>query len=191
MQVGTRYGCLTAFLDILKVFIPTLAFKIWQPDQPYFLIAALFGLIGHDWPLYHRFKGGRGESAILGGMLVIDPLGLVVTNLLGGLVGWLVGDVLVLRWSFLFLLIPWLWLRTQSLPSVIYAVAINLIYWSTMSPELKQFFNILKKGGLSTQEEVAGDMAMGKKLGRFLDHYSAPNLVRKLLRRMSKKTPAE
>jgi glycerol-3-phosphate acyltransferase PlsY len=191
MQVGTRYGCLTAILDILKVFIPTLVFKVWQPDQPYFLIAAFFGLVGHDWPLYYRFKGGRGESAILGGMLAIDPLGLVVTNLIGSVIGWLVGDVLVLRWSFLVLLIPWLWLRTQDPAYLIYAFAINLVYWGTMSPELKQFFYILKKGGLTSQEEVAGDMAMGKKLGRFLDKYGVPNLARKLLGRAGRKNLAQ
>lgn len=182
IQVGTRFGCLTAILDILKVTLPVLAFKLWQPETPYFLIVAAFGLIGHDWPIYHRFKGGRGESAILGGMLVIDPLGLVVTNLAGSVIGWLVGDVLVLRWSFLFLLIPWLWLRTDDPAYLIYAIVINLIYWVKMSPELTQFVHILKQGGLSTQEEVAGDMAMGQKLGRFLDHYGAPSLVRKFLK---------
>ena len=73
-------------------------------------------LAGHDWPLYHRFKGGRGESAIIGGMAVIDPLALVVTNVLGTFIGWLAGDVLVLRWSFLILLIPWFWLRPMTGP---------------------------------------------------------------------------
>jgi glycerol-3-phosphate acyltransferase PlsY len=182
IKVGTRYGCLTAILDILKVFIPTLAFKLWQPALPYFLITAVFGLIGHDWPLYHHFKGGRGESAIIGGMLVIDPLGLVLTNLAGGVIGWLVGDVQVLRWSFLILIIPWLWCNTHEPAYLIYAIAINLIYWGKMSPELRQFIHILKQGGLSTQEEVAGDMAMGQKLGRFLDRYGAPSLVRRFLR---------
>ena len=181
MQVGTRYGCLTAILDILKVMLPTLIFKLWQPAEPYFLITAALGLVGHDWPLYHRFKGGRGESAIIGGMLVINPLGLVITNLAGILIGWLAGDVLVLRWSFLILLIPWLWVQTQDPAHVVYAVVINLIYWGKMSPELIQFARILKQGGLSTQEEVAGDMAMGQKLGRFLDRYGAPSLVRKIL----------
>jgi glycerol-3-phosphate acyltransferase PlsY len=112
IQVGTRYGCLTAILDILKVFLPVLAFRLWQPDAPYFLVVAALGLVGHNWPLYHRFMGGRGESTILGGMLAIDPVGLVVTNLAGILFGWLTGELLVLRWSFLLLLIPWLWLRT-------------------------------------------------------------------------------
>ncbi len=186
MLVGTRYGCMTAILDILKVVVPTLIFKLWQPAAPYFLITAALGLVGHDWPLYHRFKGGRGESAIIGGMLVIDPLGLIVTNLVGILIGWLAGDVLVLRWSFLILLIPWLWVQTQDPAHMVYAVVINLIYWGKMSPELIQFARILKQGGLSTQEEVAGDMAMGQKLGRFLDQYGAPSLMRKFLQAFKK-----
>jgi acyl phosphate:glycerol-3-phosphate acyltransferase len=188
IQVGTRYGCLTAILDILKVFLPALAFRLWQPDAPYFLVVAALGLVGHNWPLYHRFKGGRGESTILGGMLAIDPVGLVVTNLAGVLFGWLAGEVLVLRWSFLLLLIPWLWLRTGDPAYGAYAVFINLIYWWKMSPELAQFLKILKQGGLSTQEEVAGDLAMGMRLGRFLDRYSLPSLLKRALRSVRKNT---
>jgi hypothetical protein len=104
----------------------------------------------------------------------------------GLIIGWLVGDVLVLRWSFLVLLIPWFWLTKQEPAYVLYAVFFNLVYWGTMSPELKQFVKILKQGGLSTQSEVAGDMAMGKKLGAFLDQYGAPALVRKGLMRKGK-----
>ncbi len=179
MEIGTRFGCLTAVLDILKVALPTLLFRLWQPDTPYFLIVAIAGLIGHDWPLYHRLKGGRGESSIVGGMLIIDPLGLAVTNLAGILIGWLVGDVLALRWAFLILLIPWFWLRGDGAAYVAYAIVINLIYWLKMMPELTQFVRILKEGGLSTQEEVAGDMAMGRRLGRFLDEYGAPSLLKR------------
>ena len=74
MQVGTRYGCLTAIVDMVKVALPVLAFRLLQPEQPYFLVAAAAGVVGHNWPIYHRFKGGRGESTIIGGMLAIDPL---------------------------------------------------------------------------------------------------------------------
>lgn len=187
LEVGTRYGCLTAILDILKVALPALLFRLWQPEMPYFVIVAVAGLVGHDWPLYYRFRGGRGESSIVGGMLVIDPLGLAVTNLIGILVGWLVGDVLVLRWSFLILLIPWFWLQGDGAVYLAYAIIINLIYWVKMVPELTQFVRILKEGGLSTQEEVAGDMAMGRRLGRFLDEYGAPSLVRRVANTMRDK----
>jgi glycerol-3-phosphate acyltransferase PlsY len=183
-NVGTRYGCLTAILDMLKVALPTLAFKIWQPETPYFLIVVVGGLVGHDWPLYHHFKGGRGESPIVGGVLVIDWLGLVIPNLAGILIGWLAGDILVLRWSWLILLIPWFWLRTHDPVYILFAVTCNLIYWGKTFPELKQFYQILRvlrKGTKRTQEQVAIDMAMGRRLGRFMDQYGAPRLVSRLL----------
>lgn len=183
-NVGIRYGCLTAIMDMLKVALPTLAFKIWQPETPYFLIVAVGGLVGHDWPLYHHFKGGRGESPIVGGVLVIDWLGLVIPNLAGILIGWLAGDILVLRWSWLILLIPWFWLRTHDPVYILFAVTCNLIYWGKTFPELKQFYQILrvlKKGTKRTQEQVAIDMAMGRRLGRFMDQYGAPRLVSRLL----------
>ena len=40
LQLGVRYGCLVAILDMLKGLLPTLLFKLWQPDAPYYLIAA-------------------------------------------------------------------------------------------------------------------------------------------------------
>jgi len=66
-QLGARYGCLTAILDMLKVAIPTLIVRLWQPDEAYYLVLAGAGVAGHAWPVYFRFKGGRGESPILGG----------------------------------------------------------------------------------------------------------------------------
>jgi len=52
---------ITVVLDMLKITIPTLVFKHVYPDTPYFLITAATGMIGHVWPLYHGFKGGRGS----------------------------------------------------------------------------------------------------------------------------------
>jgi glycerol-3-phosphate acyltransferase PlsY len=192
-NVGTRYGCMTAILDMLKVALPTLAFKIWQPETPYFLIVVVGGLVGHDWPLYHHFRGGRGESPIVGGVLVIDWLGLVIPNLAGILIGWLAGDILVLRWSWLILLIPWFWLTTHDPVYILFAVTCNLIYWGKTFPELKQFYQILrvlKKGTKRTQEQVAIDMAMGRGLGRFMDQYGAPRLVSRLLQGQKSKPEA-
>ena len=40
MTLGRRFGCLTALLDMAKVAIPVAAFRLWAPDQPYYLIVA-------------------------------------------------------------------------------------------------------------------------------------------------------
>jgi glycerol-3-phosphate acyltransferase PlsY len=179
VHLGTRYGCLVAILDILKVAIPTLAFRVAFPDQPYYYVAAFFGLVGHVWPIYHHFKGGRGESAIYGGLLVIAPLGVLVTNLAGAVLGVLAGELLVLRWGGLVLMIPWLWWRTASTWALAYIVGVNIIYWWSMRPELRQYVEYQGKGVAPTQEELAEFMAMGTGLGRFMDRYSIPALLRR------------
>ena len=176
VHVGTRYGCLTAILDMAKVALPTLAFKLWQPDQPYFLIVAAMGVVGHDWPLYHGFKGGRGESPILGGLIVVDFLGLIVANLLGFAFGVLAGNLLVLRWAGLVLLIPWMWFRFHDWAYVAYMAIVNLVYWYSMLPELRQYAQLKDTASDPTQEELAEFLGMGVGLGRFLDRYSLPAL---------------
>jgi len=172
VHVGTRYGVLTALLDMAKVFIPVLALRLWQPEQPYFLIAAAAGLIGHDFPLYYKFKGGRGESPIIGGMLAIDPIGLILMNIAGAGLGLVIGHLLILRWGGLLLLIPWMWFTTQNPWALGYIVVANLIYWYSMYPELSQYARLLKTDIDPSQEEIARFMGMGLGLGRFMDRYS-------------------
>lgn len=185
VHAGNRYGCLTAILDMLKVAIPTLVLRLLYPEMPYYLIAAGFGLVGHDYPLYSGFKGGRGESASIGGLLVIAPLGLVVTNLAGVLLGWITGQLLVMRWAFFVLLIPWMWFTTQDIWHLAYILLVNLIYWTSMIPELRQYFELLKTDVNPSQEEIDTFMGMGGRLGRFMDHYSLPALIGKLIRKFN------
>lgn len=172
IHMGTKYGLLTGLLDMLKVALPTLCFLIWQPDQPYFLFTAAAGLVGHDWPIYHRFKGGRGESAIYGALLIINPLGVLVTTVAGMVLGLTIGHILVFRWSGLLLMIPWLWFTTNSWPHLGYILFVNLIYWITMRPELAQYFELNKSGASLSQETIAREFGMGASLGRIMDKYS-------------------
>jgi glycerol-3-phosphate acyltransferase PlsY len=179
MQLGTRYGCLTAILDMLKVAIPTLIVRLLQPDESYYLVVAALGVAGHAWPIYYRFHGGRGESTILGGLLVVDPIGLLITTVLGWIFGWMTGNLLVLRWGFLGVLIPWFWFRTHDIAPVLYMVFINIAYWIAMSPEIKQYFEFADQDEAPTQEELSQFWGMGGAIGRVLDRYSIPALFKR------------
>ena len=159
-----------------------LVLRLLYPDMPYFLMAAAAGHVGHDWPLYHRFKGGRGESPIYGGLLVIDPIGVVVSNVVGMVLGMIIGNLLIFRWAGLVLMIPWLWLRTHSWYHLAYILFVNAIYWITMSPELGQYFAYKKKGIEPSEEDIAEFMGMGKGLGRIMDRFSISALLAKLNR---------
>jgi glycerol-3-phosphate acyltransferase PlsY len=169
LQLGTRYGCLVALLDMAKVSLPTLAFRLWQPDAPYFLLAAAAGMVGHDYPLYYRFKGGRGESPLYGGLLVIDPLGVLVTNLAAGALGLALGYLLVLRLGGMVLMIPWLWFRTHDPAHVAYIVFVNGVYWFAVRGELRQYSHLMRRSESLSQEELAEMLGVGRGLGRLLD----------------------
>ncbi len=141
MQLGPRVGCAIGLLDMLKVALPTLAFKLLYPSEPYELIVA--GMAGHNWPLFHRFKGGRGISAYYGGLFVIDWLGAIVTSTAGLLLGMVVvRDYFVAYIAGLWLLIPWMWFRTHRLEYVAYAIVVKVLYIVAMIPDLRQYLRI-------------------------------------------------
>lgn len=149
MRLGAKYGGITALLDMLKVAIPTLAFRFAYPQAPYFLITAAMGLVGHNWPLYHRFKGGRGLSAIYGGFLAIDWIGSLVTSIVGMVLGLaVIKDVFVSYLAGLWLMIPWLWFRTHDLAHLAYVVFVNVIFIVAMMPEIRMMRDLRRRGML-------------------------------------------
>ena len=93
VQIGSKFGFLTYVLDVVKIFVPTLLFRVLLPEHPYFLVVAAAGVVGHVWPVFYRFKGGRGISAVYGGMFAIDWIGVFVAAAAG-----LRGDPVAAAW---------------------------------------------------------------------------------------------
>jgi glycerol-3-phosphate acyltransferase PlsY len=79
-QLGFRYFLLVFALDVLKGLLPTLGFPwILQKmglsppgDLPVFI--ALAAILGHNFPVYLGFKGGKGVATSLGALLALDPI---------------------------------------------------------------------------------------------------------------------
>jgi glycerol-3-phosphate acyltransferase PlsY len=179
MKLGKRWGLLVALLDILKVSIPVLAFRLAYPGEPYLYFAAAAGVVGHNWPVYHRFKGGRGESAIMGGLLVIDPVGFGLMLTVGMVIGFLAGNILVFEWTGFVLMIAWLWLTTGDPIAAGYMALVDALFVIAMIPEIRQFLPLLSMPGGPTNEEMVREYGMGAKLGRAMDLYSIPALLKR------------
>lgn len=167
LRTSPKIGMLTGLLDMLKIFIPTLAVRLLRPEAPYFLIVAAAGMAGHVWPVYYRFRGGRGISQVYGGMLAIDPIGAVVCAFTGPILGLLLRDAFVTFIGGMWLLIPWLWLRTHDWRFVAYAVIVNLIFLVASIPEISDYLKIIRAGASPpTFEDALQTTPMGKGLLR-------------------------
>jgi len=145
MELGPKAGCAIGMADMLKVALVVLLFRLLYPGQPYLLIAAIGGMAGHNWPVFYRFKGGRGISAYYGGLFVIDWLGAIVTMLTGLIFGmFIIKDYFVAYMAGLWFLIPWLWITKNSPEHIIYAVIVNILYILAMLPDIRQYTAIKK-----------------------------------------------
>jgi glycerol-3-phosphate acyltransferase PlsY len=157
--LGAKVGTIVSIFDILKVFLPTLFFKLSYPEQPALhLIAATFGVIGHIWPIYYRFHGGSGFTAIMGGLFVIDWTAIFITSFVGLFLGMVVfRNMVVATLSWIWLLIPWLWWRTNgSWEHVLYGIAINVLFMLAMIPEIQNVMTYREKG--KTFEYAMGNL---------------------------------
>ena len=72
---GLKSALLTLICDILKGVISTLIGMFVMPYHFGFAyISALMCMIGHAFPIYHRFKGGKCVATFAGALLVLNPL---------------------------------------------------------------------------------------------------------------------
>lgn len=163
MKLGAKYGGLTAILDILKVAIPALVLRLVYKGDSYYLISAAMGLVGHNWPLYYRFKGGRGLSAIYGGFFVMDWIGSLVISFAGMLFGLLiVKDVAVSYMAGLWLMIPWIWFRTHDVAHLAYVIFVNVIFFVAMIPEIRKMKELRRNRESSSVSAGMDAIPMGR-----------------------------
>ena len=146
--IGPRYGCLTSLLDMVKLGLPTLVLRFYFPDSVDYLIFAACCTLGHIWPLYYGFQGGRGMSTILIAFAIVDWQGVLVTFSISLAVGLIRKDFYIGNKLSILLMIPWLWFRTQSWTLVLFAVAMNLMNIIAVIPEIKEINRLRKEGNL-------------------------------------------
>lgn len=121
--LGKKMGAVTLALDILKGFAPMFLAALVVRDEPgRDLIVALCGaasVIGHMFPVYLGFKGGKGVATALGAFLYLAPLAVLgclavflLTVRLSGYVslGSLLGSASILGWLCLLGVPAWKWM---------------------------------------------------------------------------------
>jgi glycerol-3-phosphate acyltransferase PlsY len=85
---GKTLGILTLVGDVLKGVAPVWIATHWNLPDHWITIAGLSSFLGHVFPLFLGFKGGKGVATALGVYLVISPIALVIEILLFLILVW-------------------------------------------------------------------------------------------------------
>jgi len=163
IKYGSKVGCSIGLLDMLKVFIPTLAFRLLYPGESYYLVAATAGFIGHCWPIYYGFKGGRGISPFYGALFAIDPLGALVVASTAMFIGMVIlKELLVAYTGGVFLTIVWFAITSGWGPLLIYSLVINVLFIVALIPEIKMMREMRQKYGKGDMRHSMSTFPMGQ-----------------------------
>jgi acyl phosphate:glycerol-3-phosphate acyltransferase len=131
--LGKKLGLLTLICDCLKGLVPMALAGFYLPDtanrEQLVVLTGVLAVVGHMFPVYLRFTGGKGVATGLGVFLYFSPLAIVISLTvflaavrLSGFVS--VGSLLASA------LIPlWLYLLGADRTTVWAATIIALLIW--------------------------------------------------------------
>jgi glycerol-3-phosphate acyltransferase PlsY len=122
LRTGNKLiGFTTLILDISKAIIPVIYVKINFPELIF--IASLCAFLGHVFPIWLKFKGGKGVATYVGILFSINIL---------------LGTIFIISWIVIFILTKY-----SSLSSIIGAISIPLYFLLTGQSNNVIFFIIM------------------------------------------------
>ena len=122
LRTGNKLiGYSTLVMDIAKAIIPVIYVKINYPDLMY--IASLCAFLGHVFPVWLKFKGGKGVATYVGILFSINIL---------------LGIIFVIVWGTIFLIF-----KFSSLSSIIGSLSIPVYLIVTGQTNDVVFFGIM------------------------------------------------
>jgi glycerol-3-phosphate acyltransferase PlsY len=140
---GKTLGLLTLCGDLLKGAIPVLAATLWigaldWTGEVLVCLVALSAFAGHLFPVFLKFKGGKGVATAAGCFLVISPLTFLVCLLVYVLMlcWWEYSSVGSLSAA---VILPFVvWLSTSSIPFTLCALTMSVMIFVRHTDNIKR-----------------------------------------------------
>lgn len=153
VRAGGRAGGLAALGDIVKAALAAgLMWLLFGREAG--AVAGAAAVVGHAWPVFHRFRGGVGQSPIIGAALVLSPLSVPAAIVTANVGSWVVGDAIVHGALWTVFLIPWgVWGSDDAF--LWFAVAANVVYLPLVSSQVRQRLEYRRTHPASARERWA------------------------------------
>jgi len=71
---GKKLAATVLIIDVVKGILPVVIARLLELDVTWLAATAFAAFLGHLYPLFFGFKGGKGVATALGGFLALSPL---------------------------------------------------------------------------------------------------------------------
>jgi glycerol-3-phosphate acyltransferase PlsY len=140
-EIGTHEGVFVGLFDIAKGAGAILIAQALNTSELWVFGTGFAALVGHNFPVFAGFRGGRGSATIIGIFLVLAPEAMLVTLVVVAIPFFTTrkfGAAILIGFALLPLFV---WLFEGSLALVRYALAIDVFMLIRNLPDIKQFLS--------------------------------------------------
>jgi len=141
-SVGKFAGVLVITIDFGKGALAAYLATKFSGNHPFIpLLAVVAAVIGHNWMICIGFKGGKGISTFLGGLLFFSPLSFLFLYLLFVPVAlFLIKDSYIATSVSYFFFSFFLWYREDSYYYAIFVILVTIVYSIKSYSLLRSYF---------------------------------------------------
>lgn len=123
-ELGARAGIAVGIIDVGKGATALLIAEALGVPLPALLLTGLAAVAGHNWPIFLKFRGGRGEATTVGVLLTLMPRETLIVFAVAALPFFITHNI-ILTSVFLFVPLPLVaWLLGASGALIAYCIAL-------------------------------------------------------------------
>ncbi len=120
--LGWKYAIPVGLFDLAKGFVPTYFFAPWVGTADWIPLAIGLGaILGHVFPVYLKFSGGKGVATAAGVLLGVAPTATLVSAAVWGALVYATGIVSVASMTESLVLPITVWVLTPERTTLLYA----------------------------------------------------------------------
>lgn len=136
-EIGTAAGFTVLFADMAKGSLAVLVAQWLDVSLMWVFIVGLAAVVGHNWPVWLRFKGGQGLATSLGVLLVLSPIEFAISFAIIVIVVLFTSNMRLGAGVGLVFLPLFIWLFGGEVSIIVYSIALPLFCILKTIPRLR------------------------------------------------------
>ena len=142
LLAGKKAGAIVLVHDILKSVIAVILCRILFGDR-FGAIAGCCAVIGHIFPFYLRFDGGKGFASFIGASIAVSPLYGIIIILIAIALAALFDYIVAATFSFISLIPVCLFITNEFIVAIVFTVTAAII----LIKHRQNLINLITKNG--------------------------------------------